>query len=71
MIGRIILLCILIGLRLGYGLVEPLINKLHTTQSSASYVLINSLSYVDKVWFGIFLILLFLVVMDLYRYFHK
>ncbi len=74
MIGRIILLTIMIGMRLSYtSLVEPIIkNEIYMTQmsnDSASYVLMQSLQYVDKVYWLMCLVLILLIGVDVYEFF--
>lgn len=74
MIVKIILMAILFGLRLGYiNLVEPLIkHEIMMTQfdSSAYYVLIQSLPFLDKIYYVIMIILVFLIGLDLYKCFN-
>lgn len=76
MIYKIILLCVLIGIRLGYtNLVEPIIkNEIYITQMTndvSGYVLINAMPYVENVMFGIYFILIFLIGMDIYKHFNN
>ena len=76
MIIKIILLALLIGINYGYtNLVEPLLkNEIAMVQmenTSSGYVLMNTLPYIDKIWFAIGLILVFLIGIDLYRYFYE
>lgn len=73
MIGKLILLAVIIGMRLSYtNLVEPMIkNEIYMSQmtnDSASYILIQSLPYLDKVYFGICLILILLIGVDVYNF---
>lgn len=76
MIGKLILFAIIIGIRLAYtNMLEPLIkNSIMMTQfdpNSAYYVLIQSLPFIEKTYYGMVIILIFLIGMDVYKYFNE